>query len=61
MTTETIKEKIRFYEKKLNKYITEDITEDNWKVAKIYLDAKWDWTEIGILFKEIDEMKNAIQ
>ncbi|WP_004424561.1 hypothetical protein [Bacillus thuringiensis] len=61
VTTETIKEKIRFYEKKLNKYITEDITEDNWKVAKIYLDAKWDWTEIGILFKEIDEMKNAIQ
>ncbi|MGM1372683.1 replication protein [Bacillus thuringiensis] len=61
VTTETIKEKIRFYEKKLNKYITEDITEDNWKVAKIYLDAKWNWTEIGILFKEIDEMKNAIQ
>ncbi|MCT4570489.1 replication protein, partial [Bacillus thuringiensis] len=61
VTTETIKEKIRFYEKKLNKYITEEITEDNWKVAKIYLDAKWDWTEIGVLFKEIDEMKNAIQ
>ncbi|PGQ51079.1 replication protein, partial [Bacillus cereus] len=61
VTTETIKEKIRFYEEKLNKYITEEITEDNWKVAKIYLDAKWDWTEIGVLFKEIDEMKNVIQ
>ncbi|MCU5288462.1 replication protein [Bacillus paranthracis] len=61
VTTEFIKEKIRSHEEKLNKYITEEITEENWKVAKIYLDANWDWTEIGILFKEIDQMKSVTQ